>query len=84
MLYCDRAADHLSKVEAVGGSKERFADDFTFGLSEPFCSQNMSRLTKIADANGFEGLLSVVRQCSRLCTAHSPNQGVALATQGSI
>jgi hypothetical protein len=44
----------------------------------------MTRLTRIADDNGFEALLSEVRQCSRLCTAHSTNQGVALATQGSM
>jgi hypothetical protein len=36
MLYCDRSADHLSKVEAVGGSKEQLADDCNLCLSEPF------------------------------------------------
>jgi hypothetical protein len=44
----------------------------------------MSRLTKPADDDGFEALLSEVHQCSRLCTAHSHNQRGALATQGSM
>jgi hypothetical protein len=26
-MYCDRSADYLSNVEAVGGSNEQFADD---------------------------------------------------------
>lgn len=80
--YCDRAADHYAKVEAVGGGTVQFADDFILGLAEPFRSNNSARLTNVVDDKGFEALISEVRQSSRLCIGDHSRDGSALAAGG--